>query len=61
MGDLLDFKRPKPLKGFIPDSFVDNLPPINLAEPIFDPRKISVGYRIDITSIDDAPPEKEPA
>jgi len=27
MGDILEFKRPRPLKGFIPE-------PINLAEPI---------------------------
>jgi len=38
MADILEFKKPKPLKGFIRNKFVDNLPPVNLAEPIFDPR-----------------------
>ena len=58
MADILEFKKPKPLKGFIRNKFVDNLPPVNLAEPIIDLREIDTGMPSDSPY---GRPEKEPA
>lgn len=56
MGEILEFRKPKPLKGFIPES------PINLAEPIIDPREVvTFDEFVDKIAGMLAAPPKEPA
>ena len=53
MGEVLEFKRPRPLKGFIP------APPLNLAEPIT-ADKFPVWGK-DTAPSEYSPPESDPA
>jgi len=64
MADILEFKKPKPLKGFIPVEMKEHIrsflgqPKFNLAEPIIDLREIDSGMPSDSPY---GRPEKEPA